>query len=46
MERKYILKGGFSLVFDRGVDFLGFESYFFFKKGMVVVQDNEMVVYA
>ena len=45
MERKYILKGGFSLVFDRGVDFLGFES-FFFLKGMVVVQDNEMVVYA
>ena len=32
MERKYILKGGFSLVFDRGVDFLGFES-FFLKKG-------------
>ena len=45
MERKYILKGGFSLVFDRGVDFLSFES-FFLKKGMVVVQDNEMVVYA
>ena len=29
MERKYILKGGFSLVFDRGVDFLGFKSFFF-----------------
>ena len=29
MERKYILKGGFSLVFDKGVDFLGFESFFF-----------------
>ena len=29
MERKYILKGAFSLVFDRGVDFLGFESFFF-----------------
>ena len=33
-------------VFDRGVDFLGFESFCFYKKGMIVVQDNEMVVYA
>ena len=28
MERKNILKGGFSLVFDKGVDFLSFESFF------------------
>ena len=33
MERKYILKGGFSLVFDREVNFLGFEIFFFLKKG-------------